>query len=168
MITKRTLLTTLAIAVVSVTAGFGIDRALATNGSNSTLVQAIAQKFNLNQSDVQAVFDQHRQDQQTQHQERIKTRLDQAVTAGKITTDQETLILNKFQEIASGRAAFMTSLQGMTPTDRKAALETARQDLLDWAKTNTIDPQYLFGGFGGERMGMGHRFGMRQHQTNTQ
>ncbi len=149
-------LTSLAIAAVSVAAGFGIDRALASTGTGTTLVQMIAQKFNLNQSDVQAVFDQYRQDQQTQHQDRIKTRLDQAVTAGKITTDQETLILNKLQETAAGRAAFMASLQGMTPTDRKAALQKAHQNFLDWATANGIDPQYLFGGFGGGRMGMGH------------
>jgi hypothetical protein len=123
----------------------------------------IAQKFNLNQSDVQSVFDQYRQDRRSQMEAQFKTRLDQDVASGKITADQETLILNKRKELADNRASQMANFKNMTQAERQAAWQKDRQDLTDWAKQNGIDIQYFFGGFG--HMGGGHGFGMKNGQS---
>ncbi len=161
---KKLIMATLAITAVSGVTALGIGKAFADTSSKTTLVQMIAQKFNLNQSDVQSVVDQYRQDRQTQMEAQFKTKLDQDVTAGKITAAQETLIINKHQELATNRAAQMANFKAMTQAQRQAAMQKNKQDLTDWAKQNGIDVQYLFGGFG--RMG-GRGLGMRNSQPTN-
>ena len=156
---KKLILAILAITAISGTTALGIDKASANTNSDITLVQIIAQKFNLNQNDVQSTVDQYRQEHQAQMGSQFKTKLDQDVAAGKITAAQETLIINKRQELANNRAAQMANFKTMTQADRQAALQKNKQDLTDWAKQNGIDVRYLFGGFG--RMGGGHDFSMR-------
>jgi hypothetical protein len=93
------------------------------------LVQMLADKFNLKKTDVQVVFDQYKTNRQSQMETKYKSMLDQAVTAGKITSAQEQLILAKHQELKTSRLK-------------------NRQDLLTWANQNNIDPRYLMGRFG--------------------
>jgi hypothetical protein len=118
-------------AVVGITS----VKAQEVGSQSTTIVQLIANKFSLNQADVQAVFDQHRSDQRAQNLVRYTQMLDQAVTDGKLTTAQKQLILTKHQELQTNRQT------------ERTALET-------WAKANNIDPKYLFGGFGQGRGGM--------------
>ncbi len=159
---KLIIVTLVVVATVSAVA-FGVGKVLADTGSGSSLVQMLAQKFNLNPSDVQAVFDQNRADRQAQMQEKFKANLDQAIKDGKLTTDQENLILAKHKELQDNRAAEADSSKNMTPMERQAARQKERQDLADWAKTNDIDTQYFFGGFG--HRGMGSGFGMKNNQS---
>jgi len=126
-----------------------------TNGPMSGLVQAIATKFNLKTSDVQAVVDAQKAQIHTQHAADFKTRLDQAVKDGKLTQAQEDLIVAK----EADEKTFMESLQSMSETDRKAALQTQMADLKKWATNNNIPTQYVPfgpGGHGGHRMYRGH------------
>lgn len=140
---------------------FGTTHAFAqSNGQGETLAQMIAQKFNLNPSDVQSVMSQYRQDRQTQMEANFKARLDQDVKDGKITADQETLILNKRQELQTNRKSEFANFKNMTPDQRKAAMQSQKQDLENWAKQNNIDIQYLFG--------FGMRGGMRGGQMQSQ
>lgn len=147
-------------AVGVITTGIGVSQA-ATNTTRSnhmsTLVSAIAQKFNLNPTDVQQVIEQQHtamaQQMQTKHAEAQKTVLDQAVKNGKITQAQENLILAKQAEMKT----FMEGLKDKTPAERKTALEANKAALTQWAKNNNIPEQYLMnrgpGGHGGEKMG---------------
>ncbi len=129
----------------------------------SGLVNAIAQKFHLAPSDVQAVFDQQRQQMTAQMQQQGAARfiamLAQAVKDGKLTQAQSDLITAKQTEVQ----AFETSLQGKTPADRQAAMTTEQAALQTWAQTNSIPPQYVpFG-----RGGMGMRGGMNRPDPKT-
>lgn len=170
------------IALILTLAGMGIwgkTNVLAQNttpGPFSTLVQMIADKFNLNKNDVQQVFDQYKSDRQNSMQAQFEQKLDQAVKDGKITEEQKKLILAKHQELISQRQNQMQNRQNMTPEQRKAEMqnmqgktqeerktigeakktkmETERKELEDWAKQNNIDPQYLFGGRRGHFGGM--------------
>lgn len=122
-------------------------------GPMAGLVSKIAQKFNLNESDVQTVFNeyrsgmqanrqQHQQDIQSQMQQSFEDRINQAVSDGKLTQDQANAIIAKKAE-----------LQTQTQTTREQ-MQTIQQNLKQWAADNNIPQGYLnFGGFG---FGRGH------------
>lgn len=142
---------------------FGVSSVFAAqHGSTnymSGLVNAIAQKFHLAPSDVQAVVDAQRQQQTDQMKQQVATRfassLAQAVKDGKLTQAQADLITAKQAEIQT----FEATLQGKTPADRAAATKTEADTLKAWATTNNIPQQYVnFGrGMGFEMGGMMNR-----------
>ena len=131
----------------------------ASAGKPASLASEIASAFHLNQGDVQKVIDQHRGEMQTYRQEQDKTRLDQAVTDGKITSDQETKILDEQKVIQSD----MASIKDKTGTDRKTAMDAERTKIQQWAKDNHIPLHYL-APFGIGRHGMGP--GMMHHDND--
>ena len=165
------MLTGIAAIGVTATQASGLPHANPMSG----LVSAIATKFHLNQADVQQVFDAERTQQQADMQAKFaadqKTRLDAAVTAGKLTQAQEDLIIAKQAEIKT----FMDTLKDKTPADRKTAMQTEMTTMTQWAKDQSIPQGFigLGGGFGrgghgfdGARpsggmgmMGRGHRGG---------
>lgn len=126
------------------------------NGNPMTsLVEKIAAKFNLNKADVQAVFDQHRSERQTQMEAQYEAQLNQYVIDGKITADQKNLILAKHRELISKKQSEWQNLANLTPQERQKAwetkktqMETERQALREWATQNGIDVKYVMGGFG--------------------
>lgn len=133
---------------------YATTQAYAQSSTMPNLVQMIAQKFNLNQNDVQAVFDQAKQQQMANRQTKIDNRLTQAVKDGVITDAQKQLIVNKLQEIQTQRQNTKDQFKNMTPQQRRDAMQRQIQDLQQWAKDNNIDLTKLKGifGFG---MGMG-------------
>ena len=110
---------------------FGADQVRAQGGFGSyqTLVQRIAQKFNLKEADVQTVFDEVQKDRQTMMKTKFEDRLSEEVKNGNLTEKQKGLIVAKHEELQKIR------------TGNKADLEK-------WAKDNGIDPKYVFGGMG--------------------
>lgn len=150
-----------AVAVVLTAAGVGAIGVTQANAQTATtdnpmtsLVQKIAQKFNLNQSDVQAVFDQDRTDRQAQMEAKYQEQLSQYVSDGKITQTQKDLISAKHKEIQAKHQSQMQSMKNMNDADREAAMEakkTERTELENWAKENNIDMKYLMP-FGKGRM----------------
>jgi hypothetical protein len=129
---------------------FGVAQAFAQtpDGATPKIVQKIAQKFGLKESDVQAVFDKDWQERQSQREAKFAAKLSQLVQEGKITEAQKQLILQKHQELETNKQAKLPNLKNLTPEQRKTQIQSQRQALDDWAKQNGIDPQYLFGGFG--------------------
>lgn len=132
---------------------FGITRVSAQDSSNyPSIIQKLAQKFGLKEEDVQAVFNQDKEERHTQMQARFEEQLAQAVTDGKITETQKQLILEKHKELEANRQPWI-GMKDKTHEERRAARDAERQELESWAKQNGIDLDYL-GGFG-------HRMGMR-------
>lgn len=160
---KKIIVTAAAIVIVvagmlSSTKIFAED---AINGQDriASLVQKIADKFGLNKNDVQAVFDQDRQEHQAQREADYTVRLDQFVKDGKITEAQKQLILAKHKELETKRQSEMQNRQSQTPDQRKAEMDAEREDLQNWATENGIDLKYLmdFGMRGHRGFGMGMR-----------
>ncbi|CAN5355554.1 hypothetical protein BH10PAT1_BH10PAT1_5290 [soil metagenome] len=81
-----------AFATIALTAT-GIS-AQTRNDPFSGIAAAIAQKFNLNQTDVQSVITEYRQTKRT---DMFTTRLDKLVVDKKITSDQKSAIINELQ-----------------------------------------------------------------------
>jgi len=129
----------------------------ADGGTHKTIIQRLAEKFNLKEADVQSVFDAERTDRQAEMKAQTETRLAQLVTDGKITEAQKQLITAKRQEMEAGRPAEPARDSALTPAQRKTEMETRKTELETWAKDNGIDVQYLYslGGFGREGRG-GH------------
>ncbi len=145
---KKLLLPAVTLLVVGASI-FGVHGVLAADTDNpeSTLVQKIATKFNLNQDEVQKVFDEEHAVREAEMQTKNEDRLSQLVTDGKITEAQKTLILNKQKELKANRPD-KDSFKNLTPEERKSQMEAKKTELENWAKENGIDIKYLFG-FGG-------------------
>lgn len=109
------------------------------------LVSAIAKKFNLQESDVQTVFNEYRETKQTQMQarrdENMADALKKVVTDGKITQAQSDLITAKKAEVD----AAVKTLIGSSKTKVEVKTETKKifDALSQWAKDNNIDQKYL-------------------------
>jgi hypothetical protein len=148
MNTKQSLLVASTAAIIGLaTIGTGIT--LAAAPAKSTIVDKLAERFNLNRDDVQKVFEEHRQETQIERQQKLKDRLDQAVKDGKLTQVQEDAILAKVQEVE----AFMATLKDKTPTEREAAIKTEMDSVKQWVKDNNIPEQYVMPFKGGMRRG---------------
>jgi len=131
-----------------------------TNNPMANLVTAIAQRFNLNPSDVQQVFDEQkaqmsaqRQEQRTQmeaqQQQQFADRINQAVTDGKLTQDQADKILAKKAELEAQKLSLQKN-----KNENRAVMKEQMDSLKQWATDNNIPQEYLpFGGFG---MSRGH------------
>lgn len=134
----------------------GVSAQNATNTQNpmTSLAQKIAERFNLNQSDVQAVFDEARKEKPAKMQANSEAQLSQLVTEGKITEEQKQLILQKRAELDAQRKANKESMQNLSEDERRAKMQAEKTALEAWASENGIDSQYLMqgrghGGFGG-------------------
>jgi|GEM_PF-815575 len=111
----------------------------------SGLAHAIAQKFNINQNDLQSVINQYLKQRQTTMlqnvENRQKKRLDNLVKQGKITSAQEQAII---AEAAKLRNEYpLSSFTTMNQTQRKQTFQKERNELIDWAKSQGIDPKYV-------------------------
>ncbi|MDD2732258.1 MAG: hypothetical protein PHI53_03645 [Candidatus Pacebacteria bacterium] len=119
------------------------------------LINAVAEKFNLNKSDVQVVFNQVFEEQRTkmkERQEQIFTeRINQAVIDGKLTQEQADKITAKRAELEAQREDF----KDMTGEELKTAMKEQADSLKQWASDNNIPQGYLmFGGFRKGNCGM--------------
>lgn len=120
----------------------------------SSLVSAIATKFNLNSADVQAVVDDVMKAERASHmakmQENQATRLAKAVTDGKLTQVQANLITAKLSEIKASMEANRIANQNLTEAERKTKMQAEHESLKAWATANNIPMNFLsqFGGRG--------------------
>ncbi|HSX17186.1 MAG TPA: hypothetical protein VLH86_03740 [Patescibacteria group bacterium] len=142
-------------AVVGLAAFAGVASAQTptiTDNGQQTLVDKIATRFNLNKSDVQAVFDEDRTAHQAEMKQRMDDRLTQAVKDGKITEAQKTLIENKQQELQT----YIESIKDKTPAERKTLMRAKLTEVEQWAKDNGLTDYFhaFAGGPGGHKGGM--------------
>ena len=132
------------------------DTGTSTLSQNDPLVTALAQRFNLNVTDIKAVFDQvrsqHRIATTTNRVFNEANRLTKAVTEGKLTQAQADLIKAKQVEVK----AFMDTLKTKTPAERMTAMKTEMESVKQWATTNNIPLNYLQGA---PEMNRGHMEG---------
>lgn len=136
------------------------------------IVAFIAQKFGLDKTQVQSAISEY-QSQNKPHltprptmspdqiQNREKSRLDQLVKGGKITSDQEQAILNELAALSSKYN--LGSSSGQTPDQRRSQMQAMQNDLKTWAQSQGINYAYVMpfgmgrrpGGFGGPQRGWG-------------
>lgn len=130
------------------------------NGSRTSLVTRIAEKFNLNEDEVKAVFDAEREERAQERETSYNEMLTSAVANGEITEEQKALIVEKRAELDADHEKNREqrgSQDGTEHTEeereeRRAEREEEREALEQWAESNGIDMKYLRGkGMGGPR-----------------
>lgn len=124
------LLIALALIVVS---GLGINYAQANgNHRSEIIINRLAEKFNLDKTEVEQVFAKNRAKRQQQMQARLEENLDQAVEDGKLTEEQKNLLLDK-------RAEMKDEMKNLSWNERQEKRAEHRQEIQNWAKENGID-----------------------------
>jgi hypothetical protein len=158
---RKTLLVAGAVSTVGLT-GAGLSHSgavsAATDSSSdpsSSLVDKLVKKFNLNKTDVQAVFDAERTEREAARQAETETALTQAVKDGKLSEAQKAAILAKQKELQAAREADRDAMKDKTEAERKTAMETKRTELDTWATQNNIPDEYLRYVMGGGHGGPG-------------
>ena len=156
----------LPIGAVAMTAAimFGTSQILAYNGNQNhdALVQRIASSFGKSDSEVQAVFDSFRADQQAQRESEFEARIAQAVSDGSLTADQQQLLIQKHEELQTQHQADVANKDSMTREEWRAERQAERDSLESWASDNGIDITYLMperGPMAGQGPGMGGEMG---------
>lgn len=129
----------------------------------SSLVAKIAEKFNLNQDEVQAVFDEQRDAMQAEREADFAERLSQAVTDGDLTQEQADKITAKRAELQEAREAN----KDKTGDERREAIESERDALKTWAEENDIDLKWLMPGGGHGHGGPGGFGGPREESSDS-
>lgn len=143
---------------------YGMSGADAQGGeAQSSIVEKIAEKFNLSKDDVQKVFEEERIARQKTRQENFEKRLSEAVARGELTETQKNLIIAKKAEMEKemeARKVQQEDFGKLTDAERKAKMEEReaemkkhREEMQAWAEENGIDMKYLIGPAGG---GNGH------------
>jgi hypothetical protein len=158
MALKKTLMIAGAVTSIGLATTLGAQAASAESEETSStgmssLISKIAVKFNLSETDVQDVFEEHKVEMQAEHRTKVEAKLTQAVADGSLTEDQKAAILAKFDELQTQREADRDEFQNMTREERRTAMEQKRTELEQWAETNDIPEKYL--GF----VGMGFMHG---------
>lgn len=149
---------TLGLTATTVAPVFAATPSNSINGTQSNprtaLIQALAQRFNLNQSDVQSFFDQQEQAQMQAHAAEAQTRLEQRlttlVTSGKITEAQKTALIAKAKEAQAKHE----EARKLTSEECKKMMDAYRTELETWLTQQGLDKSYVRdlmgpGGFGG-------------------
>lgn len=154
-----------AVIIMGVAATLGATTTFAqtttSEGTTHPLVQKLATRFGLKESDVKAVFDEVHQERHAEMLAKFTAELDAAIQAGKLTVEQKNLIVAKHEELQSQRETERTQMANITEEQRKAAREALRAELKKWASDNGIDEQYLMPKLGKGR-GNHEGFGPRQ------
>ena len=142
MITKKSkaLLATAAILGLGTFGGLKITQAQSADvNPAATLVAAIAQRFNLNQSEVQQVFDDHRGTMGMRQRTHRQDRLSEAVKNGQLTQAQADQITAKQAEMRSS----MQTLAGKTESERREVMQQHRDEMKTWAQANNIPVEFF-------------------------
>ena len=116
-----------------------VGTVLAQDSNYPPIVQKLAEKFNLNQADVQAVFEEERTQRQQERQAAFEEGLTKAVGDGVITEEQKQTLLEKHKTMQENR-------------EQKGA------EMKEWTESSGIDFSALssYIGFGhGRGPGMG-------------
>ena len=131
-------------------AGTGIAQADTVSATTTAtthvgLIQALASRFNLSIADLQSFFKDRFTQKQAKVEEKEQNHLDKAVTNGKLTQAQVTLVTAE-QASIKGQ---VEAMKGKTGADLKTAMDALKTSVQAWSTANNIPLQYVM-----PRMGM--------------
>ncbi|MCA9369399.1 MAG: hypothetical protein H6773_03870 [Pseudomonadales bacterium] len=154
---KKIIIPALAIAGLLTVGAFSASTVQAMEAERGLpLAMRIAERFGLNESDVEEVFSQYRVERQVAAQERFEEHLASLVEDGTLTQEQSDAIIQKHEEMRADHEALMNA----TPEERDAYREQHRAEMKAWAEEQGIDTSEIMPAGGpvgpkGERNGNG-------------
>ncbi|MDA3814776.1 MAG: hypothetical protein PF549_00205 [Patescibacteria group bacterium] len=160
-ISKKVIIPSLILGAMFYVGAYGVGTTLASENENGqdTIVQRIAERFNLNTNEVQEVFNENQENRQAEMQERQEERLAQAVSEGKLSEEQKELLLSKMEENRAERGENRETFRGMTYEEKMNEREEHQEEMQGWMEENGVDHDDLmgtdFGMRGGHRGGFG-------------
>ena len=131
-LTSLGLLTTIAVPVLAAESGSQATK----QDHRQIMIQSLAQRFNLSQTDLQQFFKEQHEKQMT---DRLSAFLSEAVTKGKITEVQKIAIIAKAKEIATK----LPELQSLTSEQRAEKMKQLRTETEAWATQQGIDKAFV-------------------------
>lgn len=131
--TKRAMLASSLLGVATVGVMTTSGMASARSGGQDNMADAIANKFKLNKTEVQQVMKEQREQN---HEARQQQHLAELVKDGKLTQEQADKLKAKHETMEAKREAARNE---QDPAKRKAAMESIRAEMQQWAKDNGID-----------------------------
>jgi Skp family chaperone for outer membrane proteins len=146
---------TLGVAGVSTGAAFATTNSGDGSDPMSSLVSALASKFDLNKEEVQAVFDEQREAMDAEREQELKDKVAALVEEGSLTQAQADAINEKRAELKKEREADRDSTADKTAEERKSEMEEKRTALDTWLEDNDIDQKYAYLLMGGHGRGHG-------------
>jgi uncharacterized membrane protein YhiD involved in acid resistance len=158
--TKNAILTALTLGVLIASGVYGLNSAFAKYGEgNLEIANKIAERFGLNKEEVQAVFDENRQEQRQKVEANFEQRLNQLQDEGKITEQQKEVIIAKKNELEVNNKN-REEFKNLSPEERRAKADQNREEIEKWATENGINLEEIkpFGvgkGFKGKNSGRG-------------
>lgn len=111
------------------------------------LINAIAEKFSLNVTDVEAVFNEHREEMFADREVYFTQRVNEQVTNSELTQAQADALIAKRAELID----FAKTLEGKSPEEIQQIVQEQMESLKVWAQENDItlkDLRALHLGFG--------------------
>lgn len=130
-----------AVAVTTVAAGglLGVSAASAHgNGEHKDeLVTKLAEKFNVDKSEVEAVFEAQHAEMEAEREAERSEHLQSLVDSGKITAEQKTALEAKFEEMHTKREELKD--QNLTRKEIHDKMDEARDSFEAWAEEQGID-----------------------------
>lgn len=118
------------------------------------VVQKIADKFNLNVTEVQQVFDEERDVRRADRYAHFAERLNDFVAEGQLTEEQKEAILERHESMQDE----MESLKNLSPEERRERMQALHEENRKWAEENGINTE----NFGPFKMKFGMREGMHK------
>lgn len=147
----------LAIAIFAASPSFAQDT------TTNTLVQRIAQRFNLSEDDVQAEFDSFHDQRRAERFAIFADRLDELVSDGKLTTEQKDAILEKHEEAQNKTE----SLKDLDPSERHDQMDAIHEEMKTFMENLGVDlpgmgPMLMKGKGGPGPHGEGYGLGFKK------
>lgn len=134
---KKLLISSLGLAMLL---GAGALTASAVSADDATfppLVERLAERFNLNQDEVQSFFEEQKEEHHRLMMQNKEEKLNQAVSDGVLTEEQKQALLDRWEEM-------------------KAHREEHHQEMQQWFEEQGIDPEKLHTYLGFGHRGFGH------------
>lgn len=147
---KKILIPALALSIFGVAGALGLQNVYAQGafGENNTMAQKLAQRFGLDQTEVETFMqDTHYQMHEERHaqmQADFESKLNTAVSEGKITSEQKDTILAEMSKRDDERDAY----KDLDREERRAAMQANHDEFHAWLDQEGINLQDLGLGFG--------------------
>jgi hypothetical protein len=116
------------------------------------LVQKIAERFDLDEGEVQSVFNEYRDEHFAEMYAMHEEKLSDAVADGKITEEQKQMILEKHEKMHN----LSLETADLDPEARHQRMHEVREESRTWENENDVDMHYS--GAKRLRTGFGHGF----------